>query len=174
MATFDCTVKTPRHKPSSNRVKFYSQCISATKESYQTDNRNFTGYFDLLNMAGFVNTKSNASAVTDNASDLPMRPQPRINYMKMDVEGYEFGVLANMLRQARERNLWHLLPDQLQVEFHSSTCMYDLGWSLRTRNVGELTAFFSMLFREAGYMAVHIDGVFWPSLREVLFVRIYC
>ena len=94
--------------------------------------------------------------------------------MKMDVEGYEYGVLTNIIRQARKRNLWHLLPDQLQVEFHYATWMYDLGWSLQTRDVGELAAFFSMLFREAGYMAVHNDGTTFPTLREVLFLRIYC
>ena len=45
---------------------------------------------------------------------------------------------------------------------------------VRKRDVGELSAFFGMLFRKGGYMAVHVDVNVWPTLREVLFLRLYC
>lgn len=160
VATFDCTVTHPKNKPDSEQVQFYSQCISHRKESYSINNRQYNTYFDLINAAGFTNNNHTSSS--------------RINYMKMDVEGYEYGVITNMIRYSREHDLMHLLPDQLQLEFHYATWMYDLPWSLRTRTTGELVAFFSMLFREAGYVAVHFENQRWPTLREILFLRVYC
>lgn len=154
IATFDCTVRNPKHKPRTDQVKFYSQCITGGQEEKVINGRSFGTYFDLLEKAG-------------------MAEASRINYLKLDVEGYEYDVLTSMIRQAYERNMWHLLPEQMQIEFHYATWMYDLPWSLRTRETGELVAFFSMLFREAGYVVVHVENVF-STIRELLLLKIYC
>ena len=80
-----------------------------------------------------------------------------------------------MICQAKQHNQPALLPEQLQLEFHYSTWMHDLPWTLRTREAGELALFFGMLFREAGYLSVHVEQMEnISSIREVLLLRVFC
>jgi len=151
--TFDCTIKEPKHKPVSPQITFYSKCIDG--KEHMTEGRSFTTYDRLLEI-----------------SNLTKAP----DYFKMDVEGYEYDVLTDMIRRANEMNQVHLLPTQLQIEFHFQTWMFDLNWSLRNRQTGELAIMFSMLFREGGYIPVHVKtyGNGAPGLAELLLVRVYC
>lgn len=167
IATFDCTIVNPRHKPPTNQVKFYSQCISDTQGT--VNGRSFATYFDLLDTANFTKNGGSGDDDDDDSSSAS------IQYLKMDVEGYEYSVLTKMIAQASTMGLKHLLPEQMQLEFHYSTWMFDLPWSLRKREAGELVAFFSMLFREGGYVAVHVDRIEnIASLQEVLLLKVFC
>ena len=153
VATFDCTIQKPTHKPPQDQIRFYSKCISDKRSTI--NGRQFETYAGLLEQANFTS--------------------PHVNYLKIDIEGHEYDVLTAIIRHAKANNQLHLLPEQIQIEFHFSSWMHDLPWTLRTRNTGELALFFGMLFREAGYMAVHIQSADpYPSLREVLMLRVFC
>jgi len=155
--TFDCTIQNPKKKPKTDQVQFHSVCITGDTSLRNTtiNGRSFRTYFDLINDVGLSQEQS-------------------ITYLKMDVEGYEWDVFLNMVQEAREKNLEHLLPQQIQVELHYMTWMYDLSWAMRAVQTGEIMSLFSMLFREAGYVAVFIEKNLYPSLREVLLLKIYC
>ncbi|KAL7531775.1 hypothetical protein ACHAWF_003905, partial [Thalassiosira exigua] len=156
--TFDCTITNPKKKPDTDQVQFHSVCITGDPnlpDNSTINGRKFATYFDLLDMVGLTH----ASGIT---------------YLKIDVEGYEWDVFINMIRQAKERNLHHLLPQQIMVELHYATWMYDLPWAMRAVQTGELMSIFSMMFREAGYMSVYNEKSYSPMLREVLLIKVYC
>mmetsp|Transcript_8610 Transcript_8610/g.15602 ORF Transcript_8610/g.15602 Transcript_8610/m.15602 type:complete len:236 (+) Transcript_8610:350-1057(+) len=157
--TFDCTIQTPKKKPKSDQVKFYPICITgdpSLRNNFTINNgRSFATYFDLIEYVGLSQEES-------------------ITYLKIDVEGYEWEVFLNMVEEARDRNMHHLLPEQIQVELHYSTWMFDLPWAMRAVQTGELMSVFSALFREAGYMAVFNERAISPMLKEVLLIKIYC
>ena len=96
--------------------------------------------------------------------------------MKMDVEGFEYDVLQQMIIEAEESGSKHLLPTQiLSVELHYTTRMYDLDWMTRYRQVGELTFFLGFMFRKGGYIIVHTKfNPPWDDPMEDLFVRAFC
>jgi hypothetical protein len=56
----------------------------------------------------------------------------------MDVEGFEYDVLTQMLREASEPGSKNNLPAQISIELHYGTRMYDLAWLKRWRNAGEI------------------------------------
>lgn len=155
--TFDCTIQHPKKKPNSDQVQFYSVCITGdpSLRNSTINGRKFGTYFDLIEYVGLSQEQS-------------------ITYLKIDVEGYEWDVFINMIREAKERNMMHLLPQQIQVELHYSTWMYDLPWAMRAVQTGELMSVFSMLFREGGYVTVFREKPFSTMLMEVLLVKIYC
>lgn len=156
--TFDCTVTKPKNKPLTNRVRFHKVCITGDPDlpdDSTINGRKFMTYFDMLELVGLTT----ASSVT---------------YLKMDIEGYEWEVFMSMVREAKARNLRHLLPQQIMVELHYATWMYDLRWAMRAIQTGELMTIFSMLFREAGYVVAFKEKNYWAMIREVLLVKVYC
>lgn len=157
--TFDCTIKTPKRKPDSDAVNFYSACISA--EDKTINDRLYQSYSTMLQRMGVTVAPT---------------------FLKMDVEGFEFDTLTAMLQEdvlRQEQDSLSsppsLLPQQISIELHYFTRMYDLPWSMRARQTGELSMLFGIMYRLGGYLPVHYD--FDPgcaSCLEVLFVRIYC
>ena len=85
----------------------------------------------------------------------------------MDVEGFEYDVLTQMLQDD------YLLPLQIQVELHWATKMVDVPWMLRTLTSAELALFSGMMFTSGGYLPVHRDESCTVCL-EVLYVRALC
>lgn len=95
--------------------------------------------------------------------------------LKMDVEGFEFDVFTQMLKEAQEKNLKHLLPQQISVELHYGTRMYDLPWHMRLRQAGEIALFAGMMYRQGGYVLVHVKYISGcDPCAEVLFVGVFC
>ena len=94
-----------------------------------------------------------------------------ITVLKMDIEGFEFDVIHNMLSSS-DSSIW---PEQIMLEVHWATRMVGVKWMPRTLTAGEISLFFGGLFNHGGYMVVHatkIDGC-QPCL-EVLLVRVLC
>ena len=147
--TFDCTLKdnTPRKKPNDARVHFYPHCVSSSAterggKSYQT-------YSGLVAATG-------------------IQHPPKV--LKMDIEGFEFDVLSNMLQSPS--SLW---PEQIMMEVHFASRMIDLTWLLRTRQTAEMAMFFDLLYNKGGYMPAHIKYINGcPTCMEILLVRVHC
>ena len=148
--TFDCTLKDNKAKnqpPNSPNMHFYPHCISShtayideeTKRSYMT-------YREMIELTG-------------------LQTPPTL--LKMDVEGFEYDVLTQMLQDD------YLLPLQIQVELHWATKMVDVPWMLRTLTSAELALFSGMMFTSGGYLPVHRDESCTVCL-EVLYVRALC
>lgn len=150
--TFDCTTQENPRKPNIDSIHYYPFCI--TNEYKKIDEREYLTYSQILEKAG-------------------LESPPTL--LKMDVEGFEFDVLSQMLQDAEARNTKHLLPLQISIELHYITRMYDLPWHMRQRQAGEIAMFSSMMFNKGGYVITHakfMEGC--DSCAEVLFVRTFC
>jgi hypothetical protein len=149
--TFDCTVLNPS-KPSTDSIHFYPYCIAA--EYNKIGQQEFITYSQMVEKASLSRPPS---------------------LLKMDVEGFEFDVFTQMLKDAQEKNLKHLLPQQISVELHYGTRMYDLPWHMRLRQAGEIALFAGMMYRQGGYVLVHVKYIRGcDPCAEVLFVRVFC
>jgi hypothetical protein len=95
---------------------------------------------------------------------------------KMDVEGFEFDVMAQMLQEAMESGSMDTLPLQISVELHYATRMYDVPWKMRLLTAAEISSFMGMMYNRGGYLPVHYEAI-GPgcySCAELLFVRVFC
>ena len=146
--TFDCTLRGyPKRKPNNNNSHFYPHCI-AEKASVKSD-RQYLTYEQMWRETG--------------AQSAPKA-------LKIDIEGFEYDVWANSIL-ASPSTLW---PEQVIMELHYATRMVDLPWMLRMRQAGELSLFFALMFQKGGYMPVIQFWQRWPTLVEVLMVRVLC
>lgn len=150
--TFDCTTADSPMKPDADSIHYYPYCIS--NEYKKIDDREYLTYFDMLQKIGLT-----------KAPDL----------LKMDVEGFEFDILTQMLDHTEQTNSKHLLPAQISIELHYATRMYDLPWHLRFRQTAEIAMFAGMMYNRGGYVLTNIE-LFkrCPSCAEVIFVRAFC
>eukprot|EP00980_Cylindrotheca_fusiformis_P003729 scaffold825_cov147-Cylindrotheca_fusiformis.AAC.4 len=150
--TFDCTVSNPR-KPRNANIHFYPHCIA--NENKQIDGRNYTTYSKMMELAGLTEAPS---------------------LFKMDVEGFEFDVLAQMLEEAMESDSMETLPVQISVELHYATRMYDIPWRMRRLTAAEISSFMGMMYNRGGYLPVHYEAMDpgCYACAEMLFVRVFC
>jgi len=166
--TFDCTVSKDSRKPNIDSINFYPYCISSKDEVIE--DRKYMTYSKMINQAGLT--------------------QPPALF-KMDVEGFEFDVITQMLEEVWElkkkplvfsdgsvesNGLVDLLPSQISVELHFATRMFDLPWMLRTKTTAEIAMFIGMMYTRGGYMLTKFEptGPGCYSCAEMLFVRVLC
>ena len=150
--TFDCTTAANPKKPDVDSIHYYPYCLA--NENKKIEDRDFITYFGMVEKIGLT-----------KAPDL----------LKMDVEGFEFDILTQMLDHTEKTNSKHLLPAQISIELHYATRMYDLPWHLRFRQTAEIAMFAGMMYNRGGYMLVQTkldQGC--KSCAEVLFVRAFC
>jgi Methyltransferase domain len=148
--TFDCTLPNgkPQHKPDNDKIRFFEYCIDGHTHEDATFGSKYLSYEDMLKVAGI-----------DTAP----------TYFKIDVEGFEYDILTDMMRTP------HLLPLQIQIELHWATRMTDLPWMQRTRSAGEIALLSGMLYNSGGYMPVKLDfNGHCTSCMEVLYFRTSC
>jgi hypothetical protein len=100
VATFDCTVREATNKPRTPRVSFHPYCISS-KDSAQT-----------RTWASIASIASESAAANGN-------PGGRIAILKMDIEGWEWVALPQVLNMTGDRG--RILPRQIAVEVHLAT-----------------------------------------------------
>jgi hypothetical protein len=157
--TFDCTLQNnkPRQKPNSDNVQFYPYCIGDGEGDSNNNNntddktKRFLPYKELWE-------RTNTT-----------RP-PKL--LKIDVEGFEFGVIPSMLRNLPQE-IW---AEQIMMEVHWGTRMVDVPSMLRTRQASEISLMFGQLFNYGGYLPVKAK-YFEPgcgTCLEVLLVRVLC
>mmetsp|Transcript_3342 Transcript_3342/g.3855 ORF Transcript_3342/g.3855 Transcript_3342/m.3855 type:complete len:440 (+) Transcript_3342:122-1441(+) len=150
--TFDCTIGNNPKKPPNDNIHFYPFCISH-QDKVEND-RKYLTFSSMLEKAN-------------------MRNAPVI--FKIDVEGFEYDVLTQMLKEASESGKQHLLPKQISIELHYGTRMIDLPWIMRWRKTGEIALFSAMMYNVGGYLPVRIEpqGDCDPCM-EVLYIRVFC
>jgi len=152
--TFDCTLRNnqPLKKPKSDDVRFYPYCIGDGGSGDSGDeNKKFLPYHELWKQT--------------NTTQPP-------KLLKIDVEGFEFGVIPHMLRSSPPET-W---PEQIMMEVHWATRMVDVPSMLRTRQASEISLMFGQLFNFGGYLPV-LAKYFEPGCStclEVLLVRVLC
>ena len=100
VATFDCTVREATNKPRTPRVSFHPYCISS-KDSAQT-----------RTWASIASIASASAAANGNLGG-------RIAILKMDIEGWEWVALPQVLNMTGDRG--RILPRQIAVEVHLAT-----------------------------------------------------
>ena len=100
VATFDCTVREATNKPRTPRVSFHPYCISS-KDSAQT-----------RTWASIASIASESAAANGN-------PGGRIAILKIDIEGWEWVALPQVLNMTGDRG--RILPRQIAVEVHLAT-----------------------------------------------------
>ncbi|KAL3944596.1 MAG: hypothetical protein SGBAC_001308 [Bacillariaceae sp.] len=150
--TFDCTIQNPK-KPNVDPIKFYPYCVA--NENKESEGRTFRTYKGLV-----------------EAAELTSPP----DLFKMDVEGFEFDVMQQMLEEAHKSGTMDLLPTQISIELHYATRMYDLPWKMRTVTAAEIALFMGMMYNRGGYVPVNYEeiGPGCYSCAEILFVRVFC
>ena len=153
MHTYDCTTAADPRKPNNDAIHFYPYCIAS--ENKRVNNMEFATYHKMVEAAGLTKPPS---------------------LFKMDVEGFEFDVMAQMLEEARRSGSMHFLPTQISVELHYATRMYDIPWMMRRLTAAEISTFMGMMYNRGGYVPVHYEeiGPGCHSCAELLFVRAFC
>jgi len=150
--TFDCTTVGNPRKPDIDSIRFYPYCVSAT--NMKVEDREYMTYSKIVEQTG-------------------MTQAPAL--FKMDVEGFEFDVMAQMLDEAVTSGTTYLLPSQISVELHYGTRMFDIPWRLRLLQGSEIAMFMGMMYSRGGYVPVniHLDPGCFPCA-ELLFLRLFC
>jgi hypothetical protein len=126
--TFDCTVPQGTKPPESirERVVFHNLCIGVRDE--KLNGREFVTWKTLLRR-------------------LNMKNPP--DFVKMDIEGFEWSVIPSMLSDSS------ILPDQIAFELHFSTYRdLSLGWAKRSKSAEEIAVFIDQLYRLGRYFVV--------------------
>jgi len=166
--TFDCTLSdnTPKKKPMNDDINFYPYCIGSSENQGPT-----LLPYDKLWDAVMTRQNDNKNTVSESRTKQQSAIISPPKLLKMDIEGYEFDVLHNLLSSS-DSSIW---PEQIMLEVHWATRMVGLQWMPRTLTAGEISLFFGGLFNFGGYMVVDakkINGCD-PCL-EVLLVRVLC
>jgi len=154
--TFDCSTPEDNHMPKGikDRTTFYKACLGARDET-DSDGMKFLSWNSTLKAAGL--------------HDSP-------DYLKMDIEGFEYGVLRSILRSDSST-----LPNQIAMEIHHKTYGPEsnnpagkLSWSGRNKDTGELLGFVLMMY-VSGYRLTSVDHeTVCAHCLEVLWSKVYC
>ena len=151
--TFDCTSSASQPNNIRDRAFFYKLCIG--DHNYKdAAGLEYVTWTTALKRAGMTGSP---------------------DYLKMDIEGFEFQVLRNLIYDG------HLLPDQIALEIHQLTFPPGSGnpasflsWAGRTKDLDELLSFFLMLY-EKGFRLSFVDhDTVCGTCLEVLLSRVYC
>ena len=153
--TFDCTCNATVPKEIEERTRFWGTCIGTT----DSDDKKFLTFPSLNKMIG-------------------RKEGP--DYLKVDIEGYEWGVLKSMADQAMSDTSYHKhLPLQIYGEFHlDREATIDNVYKhldVHTAYVGKkLRHFFDELFIKAGYLVMHRRVTLQTRNSDILLVKLFC
>ena len=136
--TFDCTLPNnrPQRKPNSDSIRFYPYCIG---DGGDDNDKNENDSTTTLHKKELASTKQ-FLPYHELWKHTNTTSPPKL--LKIDVEGFEFGVLPAMLR-ASPQEIW---PEQIMVEVHWGTRMVDVPSMLRSRQASEISLLFGQLF----------------------------
>ena len=96
------------------------------------------------------------------------------NIFQMDVEGFEYFVLRQMLDEARMSGSSEMLPMQISVEFHYATRMFDVPWRLRSVTAAEIAMLIGFIYNQGGYVLARTNRTRLFSLCRAPFLRTLC
>jgi len=141
--TFDCTVNAEVPSSISSRVKFYKVCLGDRDTTVYS--QQFMTWDSLISLSG-----TNISPT----------------FLKMDIEGFEFGVLRSIIDSGKH------LPLQIALEVHLAS-MGD-GFS-RARSSAQISSFSNYLHTFGGYFLIdRNDNPYCQGCSEILLARLVC
>lgn len=145
VVTFDCTCGTLRPPVAiQNRVTPIQICI---------------GPKDFFNQNGWQFMTWQSALAYANVS--------HVAHLKMDIEGFEYDVLRQIVHHSIE-----LAPDQISLELHYQTQMTDLAWHRRHKTPAEVALFIAMLFRNGDYFVIdRHDNPYCRHCSELVLAR---
>ena len=120
-------------------------CIGPRNEIVQ--GKQFLNWYSLLNLTG-TNLAPTA--------------------LKMDIEGFEWTVLREMITSSPH----HLLPLSISFELHIFTSVSDLIWHQRYRQQTEVALFMEYLIKYGYLLVDRHDNPYCPSCSEIVIARI--
>lgn len=140
--TFDCTLDLIIPNEIKDRTIGYQYCISDDKPHNQSYNGKMVEFIDWKTML-------------EDIIGLKDKP-PTI--LKIDIEGYEFGVLRSIFKSEKH------YPSQIAIEFHFHAL----------EKIQDVLLFIQYLWN-AGYIAlVRVDNPYCSSCTDLLLKRIFC
>jgi hypothetical protein len=93
----------------------------------------------------------------------------RVDYLKIDIEGHEWGVLRDMINAVRENPSAEMsLPLQLFIEFHLDRSPEKVAYVM-----SRLRHFFEQLF-DIGYMLMFTRSTVQTRNTDGLLVKVLC
>jgi len=152
---FDCTVDVRIPQALARRVKFFKVCLGDA--NFRTDDgREFLDWRSLQTLAQV----------------------PAATFMKMDIEGFEWVVLPNIIQSAAKHlseTGEDIFPSQIAFELHYLSQFGELAWSGRDKSAGEILAFFNYLFYTGGYLVSdRRDNSLCKHCTELVMIRALC
>jgi len=157
--TFDCTTPADTLPPPAirNRTHFHKVCLA--ERSYVRRSRIFEGWSDLLQR-------------------IPSLHGRAPDFLKMDIEGYEYAALQSIVDA---RRLWPsgggeeppALPSQVAVELHFKTHMKGLPFYGRLVTPAEIALFVDHMWRHGRYAVINRhDNQKCDHCTEILIARV--
>lgn len=153
--TFDCTTNATIPTHIKSRTRFHPYCLS------KTSNLPTSSYKTLQELIALTGRTKGP------------------DYLKMDIEGYEWGVLQGFIETALV-NGHDFLPKQIYAEFHLDREQDEDGNYIHHMSgvgayVGQkLNHFFKQLFLKAGYMIMHRRLTVQTRTSDMLLVKLFC
>ena len=152
--TFDCTVRRYQIPAAiQDRTTMHKVCLGPREEI--AHGMNFTTLEGAMRIAGVKH----------------------VDFLKMDIEGYEWDVLPAVVDNALQRLARtgeDIFPTQMSVEVHYVTQM-PMAWRGRDRTPGEILGFFNSLFLRGGYLlADRNDNPHCHHCTEIVLAKAWC
>ena len=149
--TFDCTLDCIIPPSIADRTNAYKVCMGSKTE---TRGKNNEQYMTLSDM-----------------NILAKRPEGP-DYLKIDVEGYEWSILGDLSRYVADKgkDIHAQLPLQIYAEFHMDRD--PINHNIYVGN--QLLDFFYTLFINAGYMIMFNRGAIMSRNFDAHLVKVFC
>jgi len=166
IATFDCTVIEASNKPPTSRVSFHSYCVGPDDTA-----PSMTQFRTWESITALALGAAKEAALQSGAERTDSSRPAHIAVLKVDIEGWEWAVLDQVLGSAAQT-----LPQQVAIELHLRTHAwrnvsgFDSAGVLRdsSQRLIQLRA----RFERAGYALVDRNDNPWcRHCSEVLFVK---
>lgn len=142
---FDCFVPSKVPHKIAHAVTFHEKCIGPRDEVIS--GKQFLSWPSLLNL---INLKTAPTA------------------LKMDIEGYEWTVIREMLVASPH----HLLPSSISFELHTSTYLPEITWQKRTRQAPEVALFMEYLLKFGYILVDRHDNPFCQHCSELVVAKV--
>jgi len=129
--TFDCTGDWAPPAEIADRTHFHKICLGDPNRQHSASGQNMWSYGQIVKK---------------------FSPEKAPKYLKIDIEGFEYGVFRNMLSDS---DILSYIPEQIAVEIHTRVHWPALTWRHRHKSQLELRSWKVMMQLVGGYHLIH-------------------